>query len=57
MNNRNNCELQYSFQIDAIFLTYSVHISQGSAATCLRRGEFVANLLPSPPVKKCLKIG
>jgi len=38
------------------------HISQGSVATCLRRGailkhEFVANLLPSPPVKKSLKIG
>jgi len=33
------------------------HISQGSVATCLRRGgifkyKFVANLLPSLPVKK-----
>ena len=34
-----------------------IHISQGSVATCLKRGgifkhEFVANLVPSPPVKK-----
>jgi len=34
-----------------------IHISQGSVATCLKRGgmfkrEFVANLLPSPLVKK-----
>jgi len=33
-----------------------IHISQGSVATCLKRGgifkhEFVANLVPSPPVK------
>ena len=37
-----------------------VHISQGSIATCLKRGgifkhEFVANLLPSPLVKKFWK--
>jgi len=47
-------KLQYIFQIDAIF---DIRISQGSVATCLRRGgifkyEFVANLLLSPPVKK-----
>ena len=35
----------------------SRHFSQGSVATCLRRvgifkHEFVANLLPSPSVKK-----
>ena len=34
-----------------------IHISQGSVATCLKRGgkfkhEFVANLQPSPLVKK-----
>jgi len=34
-----------------------IHISQGSVATCLKRGgifehEFVANLLPSTLVKK-----
>ena len=33
-----------------------IHISQGSVATCLKRGivkyNFVANLLPSPIVKK-----
>ena len=34
-----------------------LHISQGSVATCLRRDgifkyDFVANLLPSPSVKK-----
>ena len=34
-----------------------IHISQGSVATCLKRGgifkhEFVANLLPSPLLKK-----
>ena len=34
-----------------------IHISQRSVATCLKRGgifkhEFVANLLPSPLVKK-----
>jgi len=34
-----------------------IHISQGSVATCLKRGgkfkqEFVANLLPSPLVQK-----
>ena len=34
-----------------------IHISQGSVATCLKRGgifkhRFVANLLPSPLVKK-----
>ena len=34
-----------------------IHTSQGSVATCLKRGgifkhEFVANLLPSPLVKK-----
>jgi len=34
-----------------------IHISKGSVATCLKRGgifkpEFVANLLPSPLVKK-----
>ena len=33
-----------------------IHISQGSVATCLKRGgifkhEFVSNLVPSPPVK------
>jgi len=38
------------------------HISQGSVATCLKRGgifkhEFVANLLLSRLVKKFLKIG
>ena len=38
------------------------HISQGSIATCLSCGgifkhEFAANLLPSPWVKKSLKIG
>ena len=37
-----------------------VHISQGSEATCLKRGgifkhEFVANLLPSSLVKKFCK--
>ena len=37
-----------------------IHISQGRVATCLKRGgifkhEFVANLLPSPPVKKIWK--
>ena len=37
-------------------------ISQGSVATCLKRGgifkhDFVANLLPSRLVKKILKIG
>jgi len=37
-----------------------IHISQGSVATCLRRGgifkrDFVANLLPSPQVKKVWK--
>ena len=36
---------------------FCIHISQGSAATCLKRGgifkqEFVANLLLSPLVKK-----
>ena len=36
---------------------FCIHISQVSVATCLRRDgifkhEFVANLLPSPPVKK-----
>jgi len=36
---------------------FDIHISQGSAATCLRCGgifklEFVANLLLSPSVKK-----
>ena len=39
-------------------MTFSdIHISQGSVATCLKRGgifkyEFAANLLPSPLVKK-----
>jgi len=46
--------LQYVFQNGAIF---DIHISQGSVATCLKRGgivkhEFVANLLLSPLVKK-----
>jgi len=41
---------------------FGIHISQGSVATCLKRGgilkyEFVANLLPSRLVKKFLKIG
>jgi len=41
---------------------FCIHISQGSVATCLKRGEifkheFVANLLPSRLVKKILKIG
>jgi len=41
---------------------FYIHISQGSVATCLKRGgifkhEFVANLLPSRLVKKILKIG
>ena len=45
--------MQYVFQNDAIF---RIHISQGSVATCLKRGgifkhEFVANLLPSRLVK------
>jgi len=36
---------------------FCIHISQGSVATCLKRGrifihEFVANLLPSRLVKK-----
>jgi len=36
---------------------FCIHISQGSVATCLKRGgifkhEFVANVLPSPLVKK-----
>ena len=36
---------------------FDFYISQGSVATCLRRGgifkhEFVVNLLPSPSVKK-----
>ena len=36
---------------------FCIHISQGSVATCLKRGEivkheFVANLLRSPLVKK-----
>jgi len=36
---------------------FDIHISQGSVATCLKRvgifkHEFVANLLPSPLVKK-----
>ena len=40
-----------------MMLFFDIHISQGSVATCLRRGgifkhEFVANLLPSPLVKK-----
>jgi len=48
--------LQYIFQIDS-FRFSDVHISQGSVATCLRRGrifkhEFVVNLLQSPSVKK-----
>jgi len=39
---------------------FCIHISQGSVATCLKRGgifkhEFVANLLPSRLVKKKLK--
>jgi len=39
-----------------------IHISQGSVATCLKRGgifehKFDANLLPSTLVKKILKIG
>ena len=47
--------LHYIFQTDSIFS--DVHILQGSAATCLRRGglfkhSFVANLLPSPTVKQ-----
>ena len=47
-------QLQYVFQNDAIF---DIHVSQGSVATCLKHGgifkhEFVANLLPSPLVKK-----
>jgi len=51
-----NIKLQYIFQTDAIFLT--IHISQGSVATCfLRCGgifkhEFIANLLTSLAVKK-----
>ena len=41
---------------------FCIHISQGSVATCLKRGEmfkyeFVANLLPSRLMKKILKIG
>jgi len=41
---------------------FCIHISQNSVATCLKRGgifkhEFVANLLPSPLVKKISKIG
>ena len=36
---------------------FCIHISQGSVATCLKRDgiykhDFVANLLPSPLVKK-----
>jgi len=36
---------------------FCIHISQGSVATCLKRGrifkhEFVANLLPSRLLKK-----
>ena len=36
---------------------FDIHISQGTVETCLRRDgifkhEFIANLLPSPPVKK-----
>jgi len=39
---------------------FSIHISQGSVATCLKGGgifkhEFIANLLPSRPVKKFWK--
>jgi len=39
---------------------FCIHTSQGSVATCLKRGdifkhEFVANLLPSRLVKKILK--
>jgi len=39
-----------------------IQISQGSVVTCFRRGgiikcEFVANLLPSPRVKKVWKSG
>ena len=39
-----------------------IHISQSSVATCLRRDgifkhDFVANLQPSPSVKKFVKIG
>jgi len=46
--------LRYVFQNDAIF---DIHISQGSVATCLKRGgifkhEFVENLLQSTIVKK-----
>jgi len=41
---------------------FCIHISQGSLATCLKRGgifkhEFVANLLLSWLMKKILKIG
>jgi len=41
---------------------FCIHISQGSVATCLKRGgifkhKFVANLLLSRLVKKILKIG
>ena len=41
---------------------FDIHISQGSVATCLRRGgmfkySFVANLLLSLSVKKSFKIG
>ena len=47
--------VDYIFQTNAIFS--DCHISQGSVAKCLRLGEtfkhqFVANLLPSPSVKK-----
>jgi len=46
--------LQYVFQNDAIS---DIHISQGSVATCLKRGgifkhEFVANLLQGTLLKK-----
>ena len=46
--------MQYVFQNDAIFC---IHISQGSVATCLKRGgifkyEFVANLLELASEKK-----
>jgi len=41
---------------------FCIYISQGSVATCLKRGgifkhEFVANLPPSRLLKKNLKIG
>jgi len=41
---------------------FCIHISQGSVAACLKRGgifkhRFVANLLPSPLVKKFRKLG